>query len=74
MQIDDRGYLTPPNNEAIKIYECYICDNPIYEGEDCYEIDNLIYCEDCVNQHFKIMAEKLDSDGYLADLEYHDIK
>lgn len=32
--LDDREYLTPPDNEAAKVYECYFCDSPIYEGED----------------------------------------
>lgn len=72
--LDDREYLTPPDNQATKVYECYFCDSPIYEGEECYFIDNLIYCGDCVDKHFKIMAEKPDIAGYLADLEYHDIK
>ena len=72
--LDDREYLTPPDDEATKVYECYFCDDQIYEGEECYSIDNLIYCEDCIDKHFKIMAEKPDIAGYLADLEYHDIK
>lgn len=72
--LDDREYLTPPDDEATKVYECYFCDDPIYEREECYSIDNLIYCEDCIDKHFKIMAEKPDISGYLADLEYHDIK
>ena len=74
MQIDDREYLTPPDNEAIKVYECYLCDAPIYEGENCYEIDNLIYCEECIDKHFKMIAEKADISADLADLECHDIK
>ena len=72
--IDDREYLTPPDNEAIKVYKCHFCSEPIYEGESCYEIDNLIYCEGCMDNHFKIIAESPDIEGYLADLEYHDIK
>lgn len=72
--LDDREYLTPPDNEATKVYECYFCDSSIYEGEECYSIDNLIYCGDCIDKHFKIMAEKPDIASYLADLEYHDIK
>ncbi len=72
--VDDREYLTPQDSEATKIYECYICDSPIYQGEDCYCIDGIIYCEDCIDKHFKIMAEKTDIEAYLADLEYHDIK
>lgn len=61
--VDDREYLTPPDNEARKIYECYFCDEAIYEGGDCYEIDSLIYCEDCINTHFKIIAEEPDFEG-----------
>lgn len=26
--LDDREYLTPPDNEATKVYECYSIDNP----------------------------------------------
>ena len=57
-------YLIPHNNEANKGYEC----------ENCYEIDNLIYCRDCIEKHFKIIAEKPDIASYLADLEQHDTK
>lgn len=72
--LDDREYLTLPDGEVAKVYECYFCDSSIYEGEECYSIDNLIYCEDCIDKHFKIMAEKPDIAGYLEDLEYYDIK
>ena len=64
----------PLDNEAYKVYECYFCDISIYEGEKCYFIDNLIYCEDCINNHFKIMVEKPGMASYLGNLEYHDIK
>ena len=53
--LDDRAYFSPPDNEAEKIYECYFCDNAIYDCKDCYQIDNLIYCENCINKHFKII-------------------
>lgn len=72
MQVDDREYLTPPDDESVKIYECYFCNTEIFEGDECFSIDNFIYCEDCINKHFKITAEKADISGDLADLEYHD--
>ena len=31
--LDDREYLIPLDKEATKVYECYFCDNPIYEAE-----------------------------------------
>lgn len=42
--LDDREYLTLSDNEVTKVYECNFCDEPIYEGEKCYSIDNWIYC------------------------------
>ncbi len=32
--LDDREYLTPPDNEAIKVYEYYFYDNPICEEKN----------------------------------------
>ena len=49
-----------------KVYECYFCDSKIYESEDCYQTDRLIYYEDFVNKYFKIISEKSDIEGYLV--------
>ncbi len=46
----------------------------LHKDGDRFEIDNLIYCEDCINKPLKIIAEKPDIQGYLAGLEYRDIK
>ncbi len=72
--IDDREYLMPPDNEAVKVYDCDLCGGEIFEGDDCFNIDGLIYCEECIDRHFKIIAENPDMEGYLADLEFHDIR
>lgn len=32
--LDDREYLTPPDNEATKVYEYYFYDNPICEEKN----------------------------------------
>lgn len=30
------------------VYECSCCRGPIYEGEDCYDIDGVVWCEECI--------------------------
>ena len=42
-----------PNNDDEPLFYCRICDSPIYAGEDYYEIDDTIYCEDCVHDSRK---------------------
>lgn len=46
--VNDYFYLEPPDNEADAVYRCEYCDVPIYEGEEYFEIDGDILCEDCV--------------------------
>lgn len=58
--VDDRAYLQPPNNEAKAVYECYYCQGTIYAGEECYKVEKEIYCEDCMENEFKIIATSED--------------
>lgn len=38
-----------PNAPDPEVFaRCEICGEPIYDGEDYYEIDGQRYCEDCV--------------------------
>lgn len=39
--LDDRVYLSSPDNKANKVYKCYFYDIVVYENEDCYQIDDL---------------------------------
>lgn len=70
--IDDRKYLEPPDNSAKAVYECYFCDNRIYDGEEYYCLDGFNCCEDCIDKHFKFTAELPDYEAEMADLEIHD--
>ena len=31
-----------------QIHTCFLCDNPIYEGEICFDVGDVIYCRHCV--------------------------
>lgn len=54
------------------IEKCTKCKCNLYVGEECYYIDNEYYCEDCIEDTFKVVLEKPDIEGYLADLEHDD--
>ena len=71
--IDDRRYLEPPKYSKDYVYRCDICNEEIFEGEECYEINSLIYCPECMGTDFKVIAESIDIEGYLSDLKHEDI-
>lgn len=50
MVLDDREYLSPPDNEAEKVLKCYLCKDWISEGDKYYLISGLEYCEDCIEE------------------------
>lgn len=70
----EKEYLTPPNNESISVTKCYFCSETIYSGDEFYRLDGFNYCEDCLDRHFKVIAEPLDWEAERADLEYHDVE
>ena len=37
-----------PENSASAVYICDSCSSEIYSGEDYYNLDGSIYCEDCI--------------------------
>ena len=41
--LNDSSYLEPQENRKEYVYKCDICDEEIFEGDECYEIDSLIY-------------------------------
>ena len=74
MNLIEKAYLTPPDNEAISVLKCFFCEEDVYEGKDYYVINGFYCCEDCLNNHFKFTAELPDYEGDQADLEHHDLK
>ena len=71
--LNDSSYLEPPKYSRDYVYRCDICDEEIFEGDSCYEIDSLIYCPECMEMHFKLTAISTDMEGYLSYLEHEDI-
>ena len=35
---------------------CAICGTTIWDGEDYFDVDDLIYCEDCMMDEFRKVA------------------
>ena len=57
LHLDDRVYLNPTDNEAKSVLKCSFCDENIYEYDEYYCIYGDNFCLDCVNFHFKKIAE-----------------
>lgn len=47
-------------------YTCDCCGEPIYEGDDYYDIDGVAWCEDCIRAARKTaeLEEWYDEDRY----------
>lgn len=51
--------LTPPEPELRIAFTCELCEEPIYEGEDYYNIPGFgKCCEDCINGARRYNAER----------------
>lgn len=74
MILDDCEYLSPPDNEAEKVLRCFLCKAWIYEGDKYYLIDGVEYCEDCLNETYKRIAELPDYEAIKAEMDYEDMK
>lgn len=43
--------LDPPEDRREVVFRCYICEHPIKEGDDYYDIPDLgPCCEDCISE------------------------
>ena len=71
--LNDKLYFSPPENKRAPLYKCDICDEEIFEGDNCYKIDNIVYCPECMDTHLQIIAETIDIDAFLADLENEEV-
>lgn len=50
--------LEPPEDRRRKVFICPICEEPIYEGEDYYDIPELgPCCEECISDAKRYDAE-----------------
>ena len=69
MYIDDRAYLTPPDNEAIPVLKCFFCEEYIYAGDEYYVLNGFNCCENCLDLHFRFTAELPDLEAKKANME-----
>ena len=52
-----------PNADGPEVFgECDGCGNEIYDGDEYYEIDGKIYCEDCIIDFRKTAEVEIDYD------------
>lgn len=49
--------------EPRKVCDCPICTEPIYEGDDVYQIVDELWCESCIRD-LRITAEVPEQDEY----------
>lgn len=73
MELIETIYLTPPENEGIPVLKCFFCEEDIYEGEEYYLLNGFYCCRECLDTHFKFVAEAPDYEAGQADIECHDL-
>lgn len=49
-------YETEQHNKLKKLPKCSCCDEPIQDGF-CYEINDELICEDCLNEYHRKLVE-----------------
>ena len=69
IQLDDKKHLTLPDNEAVPVLKCFFCEEDVYEGDEYYVLNGFNCCRDCLDIHFKFIAELPDYASERADLE-----
>lgn len=69
----EKAYLTPPDNEAISVLKCSFCEEDIYAGDEYYVLNGFNCCEEFLDMNFKFTAELPDYEAEKADFE-HDEK
>ncbi len=74
IQFDDRKYLTPPDNEAMPVLKCFFCEEDVYEGDEYYVLNGFYCCRDCLDRHFKFIAELPEYAAERADFEHDDLE
>lgn len=60
--------------EAVSVTKCFSFCETIYAGEKYYRLDGFNFCENCMDRHFKVIAESLDWEAEKADLEHDDVE
>lgn len=73
MELIEKSYLTPPENEAKPVFKCFFCKEDIFEGEEFYFLNGFYCCKECLDLRFKFVAEASDYEAEQADIECHDL-
>lgn len=72
--IDPRS---PDAPEPAEVHICSACEEPIYAGDECYELDNEYYHIECFEEEaVSLLVEKFDAVKSIAEEgeydEYYD--
>ena len=43
LDLIEKKYLTPPDNEAIPVLKCFFCEEDVYEGDEYYVLNGFYY-------------------------------
>lgn len=54
--MDAERYASDLDDADRKCLHCVICGSAIWDGNDYYEIDNLVMCPDCMAEEYKKVA------------------
>ena len=49
LDLIEKTYLTPPDNEAIPVLKCFLCEEDTCEGQNYYVLNGFYCCEDCLD-------------------------
>ena len=49
LDLIEKTYLTPPDNEALPVLKCFFCEEDVYEGQDYYVLNGFYCCKDCLD-------------------------
>ena len=53
---DSMQYDMEQEEKDRQCLHCAICGTTIWDGEDYFDVDDLIYCEDCMVDEFRKVA------------------
>lgn len=53
---DAERYAAEADEADRKCLHCALCEGTIWDGDDYYEIDDMVMCPDCLRDEFKKVA------------------
>lgn len=51
--VRDADRYQSDQEDNLRCIDCVACGTHLYEGDDYYEIDDMVFCEDCMEDAYK---------------------